>query len=147
MSAVDRDEQIQIEIATLRAALKEIASDSDCSYMDEKERPDPCDCPACTAKRALKGYAGHWRFVGNHPNRIPHNPRERLLVEEWRSYMTEYGPEADDKFRQIVGLAPTPRDWFVATTIIQWLATNVGSSLITQAAAALRREQEEGKDR
>lgn len=125
----------------MQRALRQIANSGDCSYYDEKEKPKPCDCPVCVAKAVLETNTD-WRFRGRGFERTATNPREQKIVTAWRAYMTG-GPadRSDFKLAQVLGEAdengarayPTVRDWFVATTVVQWLATNVGQSILEAA--------------
>lgn len=138
----ERNEQLERQFGAMRDALEYIATRYDCDYADTpKERPTPCNCSRCTARRALDTEV-EWRFVGSHPARrngaSPTALRECAIVEAFKNYMlSQGGPRtADLRLAQILGDGTgniTPRDWFVATTIIQWLVTNVGSCLLEAA--------------
>lgn len=119
---------IERSLRTAIDALAEIKNGSDCLYADyPKERPDPCPCAKCVASRALEVALGDWRYVGAHPQRLRFNIRERKLLDRWKAMASER------HFEQLLGRAPTPADWFVAATLIQWLGTNVGMSILTES--------------
>lgn len=40
---------------------------------------------------------------------------------------------------------PTPRDWYVATTVVQWLATNVGMGVLEAAGFKYQHWDEDSK--
>jgi hypothetical protein len=143
----EREEIMARRLTAMTLALRHVAS-RDCDYLDfPNDRPDPCDCPTCIAKQALET-ENEWRFVGGGVERQKHSPRERKIAAAWRDYMIGVGAGAPDyKLAQIlretsveaptvrghITRYPTPRDWYVATSIIQWLATNVGSSILSAA--------------
>lgn len=129
-----REVKMDIERRILRTALAVIAATEDCGYLDvnRDERPDPCVCPPCTARRALAQVDGDWRFIGRGHERMEHNPRERRLVDQWRTMVEQSGGRF--LLEQILGMdgeIASERDWYVATTIIQWLGTNVGMTILT----------------
>lgn len=113
-------------------ALRAIANYGDCLHQDHPdETAVVCQCPVCVAKRALETETD-WRYISNHEYRQGTNPREAALMAAWRRYMKGIGDGAPDhKLRQILGFEEvTSHDWLVAATVIQWLATNIGSSLL-----------------
>lgn len=87
-----------------------------------------------------------WRFMSNNADRQRFNPREAAIVEAWKRYMTGIGSGTPDhKLAQILsmkGEEPTPRDWIVATTLIQWLATNVGQCILFETGYQLKPKEE-----
>jgi hypothetical protein len=147
--STEREEILARRLTAMTLALRHVAS-RDCEYLDSNDRPQPCDCPPCTAQQAL-ATENEWRFLGGGVERLEHNPRERKIVAAWRQYMSGFGTGTPDyklaqilrevdpdssvptARRGIIATFPTPRDWYVATTIIQWLATNVGSSILSAA--------------
>lgn len=132
------------QLRVLTGALRAIANRTDCDYAGglESERPTPCPCPRCEARAALETEA-LWRFEGRGAWRTETMPRERKIVAAWRDYCSVGGDVAKADFRlaQILGEVdrdhgfemPTARDWYVATSVIQWMATNVGQSLLEAA--------------
>lgn len=135
MSNHERDSAIERALGSMHDALRVIANYGDCLHQDH---PDPnaivCQCPVCIAKRAVNTETD-WRYMSNNEHRLPYNKREHAIVEAWRRYMKGIGSGTPDhKLSQILhGLEPTERDWLVATTVIQWLATNVGSTILEEA--------------
>lgn len=93
------------------------------------------NCPYCTAKHALASIQG-WRYVGNLPARIfdGRHPRETAMHEAWSKYFSGHGTP-DGKLRQVLHdeIWPSRRDWYVASSIVRWLATNVGSQVLEEA--------------
>lgn len=121
-------------------ALWRIARHGDCDYLDNEEsRPTPCDCPRCIAVAALET-AKNWRFHGAHHARIGNStfPRETRMQASWVKLASD-GPRRgapDQLLSQILneeGRSPSVRDWYVATSVIQWLATNVGMTVLEGA--------------
>ena len=111
-------------------------------------------CNPCRAQEALDAVK-NWRFDGaaGSPARCIEgamhyrvsngwNPRETKIYAEWVKYMNMWGPDrmlgailTDRKPGQSDGVRdwPTPRDWYVATSVVQWLATNCGSTILEDA--------------
>lgn len=137
---MSRDLDQEQGLRILDNALWRIARRGDCEYYDdEKSRPKPCDCPRCVAIAALES-AKNWRFHGARYARTKsaHWPREIKMQAAWMKLALQYrgsdrGPDA--LLSSILGEdhAPTARDWYVATTVIQWLATNVGMTVLEAA--------------
>ena len=162
----DLDQEQGLRI--LDNALWRIARRDDCAYLDdEKSRPKPCDCPRCVAIAALEA-AKNWRFHGalHERTKSEHWPREVKMHAAWMKLALQYrgsdrGPDA--LLSSILGQdhAPTARDWYVATSVIQWLATNVGMTVLEAAGFKYqqwdqdradgelfaRRQEREGHDR
>jgi hypothetical protein len=120
-------------------ALWRIAHRGDCEYYDSHDRPKPCDCPRCVAISALES-AKNWRFHGAHHERtqIEHWPREAKMHAAWMKLASgsgQGGRDPDHLLSQILkdDGAPSARDWYVATSVIQWLATNVGMTVLEAA--------------
>jgi hypothetical protein len=131
----EREQMIDRRIANSDMALRIIASYGDCLHQDHQDPDEPiCQCPVCVAKRALESET-EWRFIGNTESRRAFNPREAAIADAWRRYMKGIGTgTADHKLANILRFeSVTPRDWLVATTLIQWIVTNVGSSLLHEA--------------
>lgn len=126
-------------LSILNNALWRIAHRGDCDYLDdEKSRPKPCDCPRCVAIAALTAVKS-WRFHGAHHARTlnPSFPREVKMHAAWTKLMSDRpgsgGP--DQLLASVLGEdhVPSARDWFVATSVVQWLATNVGMTVLEGA--------------
>jgi len=68
---------------------------------------------------------------------------ELAMIEAWKHYFKRSAGRAngtsaplDGMLAQILGVdadSVSERDWYVATTIVQWLATNVGQSVLLDA--------------
>lgn len=144
----------------------------DC-YSECEKDADRYKCTTCRAREILESistwrYGGSAetpsrRFVGsmNYRTESGWNPRETKIHQAWAKHMGRWG--ADRTLGQILtdrspgqpdGVRdwPTARDWYVATSVVQWLVTNVGSSILEQAGwrytqynedAAQIREKEE----
>ena len=129
------DQDVALRI--LDTALWRIAHRGDCDYYDEKNRPTPCDCPHCVARAALEG-AKNWRFHGAHHARTQsgHWPREAKMHAAWMKLANGNQGGPDHLLAKAIlndDSAPSARDWYVATSVIQWLATNVGMTVLEQA--------------
>jgi hypothetical protein len=124
-------EVLEDTASLLYSALKTVMEREECYYAHEpEEKPTPCYCPHCVAAATLRTVQ-NWRFRCSRESRLEHNPRERKLVEAWKSY-----PANDRLLAAILGqegTAPSIRDWFVATSIIRWLGTNCGMSILDKA--------------
>ena len=132
----DQDQGFRI----LDNALWRIAHRGDCEYYDDaKNRPKPCDCPRCVAIAALEA-SKNWRFHGALYDRTQsgHWPREAKMHAAWMKIANPSGRGGNDPDQLLSmilkdGSAPSARDWYVATSIIQWLATNVGMTVLEAA--------------
>ena len=129
----DQEQSVRI----LDNALWRIARRGDCEYYDdEKSRPKPCDCPRCVATAALEA-AKNWRFHGSHHERVQSGnwPRETKMQAAWMKLASGHGRDSDQLLSQILkdDCVPSVRDWYVATSVIQWLATNVGMTVLEAA--------------
>jgi len=132
------DQPIELALQSLRLAMQAIAGYSDCMHDEENNGgPPQCQCPVCIARRALDTESAvDWRFVSFMDFRRQTNLRERDIVEAWKEYLHRNrggGAALDHVMSQIIGDAPSVRDWFVATSVIQWLATNCGMSVLERA--------------
>lgn len=137
---IDRNAMYQRSFVSMRTALRSILSNNGDCYRQDEPNNGPCECPTCIAKAALEGEED-WRFIGHLPERRNNRPRESVLHAAWKHYFTQTAGAADgttkpmDKLLgQILGIEGdevTERDWFVATTIVQWLATNVGQCVLS----------------
>jgi hypothetical protein len=140
----DRKDAYHRSFVAMRNALRSIVfHNGDCYRLDEPDRPLPCECPICLAKAALAGEED-WRFMGRSPERRDSMPREMAMHAAWKHYFTRSAGSAngtsapmDKLLAQILGFDDrdeiTERDWYVATTIVQWLATNVGQCILFDA--------------
>lgn len=137
----DQDQEQGLRI--LDNALWRIARRGDCEYHDEKERPRPCDCPRCLAIAALEA-TKNWRFHGALHERTQSAawPREVKMHAAWMK-LASRDRDPDTLLSLILreDRAPTARDWYVATSVVQWLATNVGMTVLE--AAGFRYQQHE----
>lgn len=119
-------------------ALWRIAHRGDCEYYDdEKSRPKPCDCARCIAIAALET-AKNWRFHGSHHARTQSAsfPREVKMHAAWMKLASGNQGGPDHLLQKAIlddDRAPSARDWYVATSVIQWLATNVGMTVLEAA--------------
>jgi hypothetical protein len=143
--AADRADSLRRSFTAMRSALRSIIfNEGDCTRQDE---PDvgACECAVCIAKAALEGEQD-WRFDGYNPTRRKAMPREAAMIDAWRHYFKHSAGTAngttmpmDAILARILfgeGSGPndvTERDWYVATTIVQWLATNVGQCVLFDA--------------
>lgn len=130
----DQEQALRI----LDNALWRIGRRGDCDYYDdEKSRPKPCDCPRCVAITALEA-AKNWRFHGAHYERTQSGnwPRETKMQAAWMKLASGPGRAGPDHLlAQILAEdhVPSARDWYVATSVIQWLATAVGMTVLEAA--------------
>lgn len=143
---IDRNQDIENRLADALLALRHIKNWGTCEYINEpeKDRPVPCACPHCTATRAVDPEASAWRFQGAAPDRLETMTREADIMRAFRKCMCAQN-DPDMKLAGILreiegeGLSryprtiPSPRDWFVASSVVQWLATNVGSAVLSDA--------------
>lgn len=149
MSSV-RQDAYHRKFVSMRNALRSIIHyNGECYRRDEPNNPSPCECPICLAKAALEGEED-WRFQGYRPDRRETMPREHAIHAAWKAYFTHTAGKAngttgpmDQIFAQIIDGAEkadqdtvTERDWYIATTVVQWLATNVGQCILFDAGYA-----------
>ena len=138
MSA-DQEQGLRI----LDLALWRIAHRGDCEYYDdEQSRPTPCDCPRCVAMAALK-LSKEWRFHGSHHARTQGTsfPREVKMQAAWMKLACGNQGGPDHLLQRAIlndEHAPSARDWYVATSVVQWLATNVGMTVLEAAGFEYR---------
>lgn len=147
MRSGDRRDAHHRSFVAMRNALRSILfHNGDCCRVDEPDNPSPCECPTCLANAALAGEED-WRFMGRSPERRDSMPREAALHAAWRHYFERSAGSAngttapmDELLAQILGFDDrdeiTERDWYVATTVVQWLATNVGQCVLLDAGYA-----------
>ena len=144
---IDQEQGLRI----LDLALWRIAHRGDCEYYDADEgsRPTPCSCPRCVAIAALKA-AKNWRFHGAHWERTQsgHWPRETKMHAAWMKLVTSRGGSPDHLLSQILqeDQPPSARDWYVATSVIQWLATNVGMTVLEAAGFSYQQWEQDQAD-
>jgi len=135
-------------------ALWRIARRGDCEYYDvlDESRPKPCDCPRCVAIAALEA-SKNWRFHGALYERTQsgHWPRETKMHAAWMKLASgsgQAGRDPDQLLSQILreDHAPSARDWYVATSVIQWLATNVGMTVLEAAGFSYQQWDQDRAD-
>jgi len=144
--ATDQEQGLRI----LDNALWRIAHQGDCAYEDgDESRPSLCECPRCLAMAALKA-AKNWRFHGALWKRTQSEnwPRETKMHAAWMKLATHTGGSPDHLLASILGEDQTPsaRDWYVATSVIQWLATNVGMTLLEAAGFSYQQWDQDRAD-
>lgn len=151
----DRDRDLDASYSVMHQTLESIARRGDCDYADvpEQERPRPCPCSPCTAKDALH-LVGNWRYMGARHGRIATMPRERKIVEAWRQDVGDKrlgqilcDRAAENAHEETPWDPPSPRDWYVATSVIQWLATNVGMEVLRKAGFEYKKYDEDRNKR
>ncbi len=142
MSHEKQRHSLEVSVGFALSALRDIKNRTDCDYIDEPERdrPRPCTCSHCIAEHALDLTEGGWRFIGAHAGRMRTMPRERKIMKAWKGFVTAriLGQILSDlpssrTSSETPWEQPTPRDWFVATSVVQWLATNVGIEVLRNA--------------
>lgn len=119
-------EDENILLSTLRA----IATQNDCYNDDGAD----CSCAVCHAKWAVDK-VDSWRFEAALSSRLTDglHPREARIIRAFHNYMRS---DPDGRLQQILKDKDhdvTRRDWYVATSIVQWLATNIGMSIVEEA--------------
>ena len=130
----DQEQALRI----LDNALWRIGRRGDCEYYDDgNNQPKPCDCPRCVAIAVLEA-AKNWRFHGAHHERIEkdHWPREKKMHAAWMKLANGNQGGPDHLLAKAIlndDSVPSARDWYVATSVIQWLATNVGMTVLEGA--------------
>ena len=147
VSNSDQEQGLRI----LDNALWRIAHQGDCEYedSDENSRPSPCGCARCTAIAALQA-AKNWRFHGALWERTQSGnwPRETKMHAAWMKLVTSHGGSPDCLLASILKeeLTPSARDWYVATSVIQWLATNVGMTVLEAAGFSYQQWDQDRAD-
>ena len=146
--STDQEQGLRI----LDNALWRIAHRTDCEYDDvqEEKRPHPCECSHCVAVAALKA-ARDWRFHGALWERTQseHWPREAKMHAAWMKLVTRSGSPPDCLLANILGeqdRTPSARDWYVATSVVQWLATNVGMTVLEAAGFSYQQWEQDRAD-
>lgn len=148
----ERMEMLEHTVDVLDAFAHGIA-DFDCYGCDRTDDPGCMPCRARAALQAVSAYryggsreTPSRRFVGSMHNRVNDgwNPRETKIHRAWCKYMDDRGHGADRNLGMVLSDRgsgpfgpqidwPSPRDWYVATSVVQWLATNVGMSILEEA--------------
>jgi len=142
MSEEHRAMALEHNVRVLENALYRIAHNRDCDYVDcPNDKPNPCPCAVCEAKAAIESMI-EWRYRGALHYRVVNgfNPRETKIMAAWRNAVDDFSLgkityEGPWRNGQPADTAPTPsvRDWFVASSVVQWLATNVGMAVLEAA--------------
>ncbi len=123
----------------------------DSILVDGYAKTDPCGCRPCHVRRVL-AEVHDWRFGGSReePSRRFVGamfertkdgwwPREAKIHQAWASYLTDrQGGNPDLTFGRILSSSerpdwPSARDWYVATSVVQWLATSCGMAVLEAA--------------
>lgn len=138
------------ELRILDNALWRIAHRGDCEYDYDRSRPGPCDCAVCVAKAAIEA-ARNWRFHGAHHERTrsEHWPREAKMHAAWMKLANSSQGGPDYLLARGIlndGGVPSVRDWYVATSVIQWLATNVGMTVLEAAGFKYQQSDQDRAD-
>lgn len=136
-------EAMRERIERLESGLEHIAKDGECSQYHDPEHDGPerhCSCDVCIARRALlhEGSEYDWRYRGVMHHRIQFMPREARMLRAWSDQV------GDERLATILFggdrmTFPTARDWYVVTTVVQWLATNVGMGVLEAAGFHYKR--------
>jgi hypothetical protein len=144
-NVTDRDNEIEASLSVMRSTLESIAARNDCDYCMEPDstRIKPCPCAKCVATSALR-VVDNWRFMGARHGRVATMPRERKMMNAWKA-------QVDDRLLGMVlsdddPVVPTPRDWYVASSVVQWLATNVGMEVLRLAGWKYEGYEEDRKE-
>lgn len=135
-------EELRERLNVLESAMKHIIRRSECDRWDEDDT-GRCNCAQCEAKRALAttGSKYDWRYRGSFHRRIHYHPREARMI---RAVADNLG---DGELSNVLfgerGSLVTARDWYVAVSIMQWLATNVGMEVLACAGFKYQRWEED----
>ena len=145
----ERMQMLEHTVETLEDFARE-QSQWDCYDYCSEDAP----CTPCRARQVLADvrawrYGGSMkepsrRFVGALHYRTSNgwNPREAKIHAAWTKHMETWGSDrtlgnvlTDRSPGQPDGIRdwPSARDWYVATSVVQWLATNVGLSILEAA--------------
>jgi hypothetical protein len=139
----DRTNALEHTVRILDNALWRLAQGRPCEYDHDHvgKRPTPCNCQICVAKSALAA-TRDWRFIGAHHARVTSgvDPREAKIHAAWKKLVDDRklgqilydGPYRGGEPAHEVS-CPTARDWYVATSVVQWLATSVGMTVLEAA--------------
>lgn len=153
--AGDRRDSLHRSFTAMRNTLRSIVyHNGECMRADEPESDDPCECPVCLANGALRGEE-EWRFMGYRPDRRVHSPREAAMHAAWMHYFKRSAGAANGTSGPMDAILAkilfgehgdadevTERDWYIATTIVQWLATNVGQCILFDAGYKYEKESQ-----
>lgn len=129
---------IDTAMQSMQNALRSIAQYGDCMH-DESGTDSPpkgCQCPVCIARKALSADEKiDWRFDGHMAYRRLTNRREADIIDAWKAYLQRKAGTGspDATFSSLIGDDVSVRDWYVAASLIQWLATNCGMSVLEAA--------------
>jgi hypothetical protein len=151
MSSDTRSADQEQGLRILDNALRRIAHQGDCEDegVDEKSRPGPCECPRCLARAALKA-AKNWRFHGALWERTQSGnwPRETKMHAAWMKLAIRTEGSPDHLLASILreDQMPSARDWYVTTSVIQWLATNVGMTVLEAAGFSYQQWDQDRAD-
>ena len=77
------------------------------------------------------------KYTGMSPHRWKDNPEEKAFAKAWAKSAEDYhtlsyllaGPEHDQRYHPP---DPSPRDYLVAATMVQWLGSPVGRSFLEE---------------
>lgn len=144
------NQKLRDRLQRLEQALRHVVERNECHDMDVFNRKEPCGhCSHCVARAALEDKVPtfDWRLRGALHSRVldGHHPRECRIMHAFAEYLDGSGTTADHKLGQILdrSYAPTALEWYVASTMVQWLATNVGMSVLEQAGFKYTRWEED----
>lgn len=128
----DREQELFDRVARLTRVLEFVADRTECWSVEQGR--EPCGtCVGCVAARVLreKTPSFDWRYRGAAHERVldGHHERERRMVHALAEQVD------DSRLAGILGhdRRPTAQEWYVAASVVQWLATNVGSQVLRQA--------------
>jgi len=83
------------------------------------------------------------RYQGLHTLRFPSNPREKKISEVWQEYnegcSCEPPQDSQTLLATLLKETPTKRDFLVAATVIQWLASPVGEGFLAEVDSSDRK--------
>ncbi len=141
---IQETQRLRDRLRRLELALNHVVERNEC-YSTERGR-EPCgSCTWCVAKSALeeKTPTFDWRYRGARHERVTngYHPRERRMIHAFAENVR------DHELSRILGRdnVPTAIEWYVASTIVQWLATNVGMSVLRQAGFEYVKRKEDEK--
>lgn len=145
-------EAIEQQLAFMRSTLEHVAQD-DCEYIHfPDDRETPCSCNVCRAKAALR-QSNEWRYQGAMAYRLGNgfNPREVRMISAFKKDIGDHRlSQILDENRQTDNQrlpAPSTRDWYVATSVVQWLATNCGMAVLERAGFKYTKWDEDKEQR
>jgi len=143
-------ESIEAQMFHMRAVLERVAMD-ECEFLEFPEDKEvPCYCSPCRAVAALR-HSTEWRYEGAMNYRVHngHNPRETRIVMAWKKAIDDHrlSQILDERRESEHPARPSARDWYVATSVVQWLATNVGMSVLEAAGFKYTKWDEDRESR